>query len=547
MSENGGGLPALRRREFLTRVGMVGGAGALYGTMDALGLVASPTNAPAAWGAEKAAWRPPARSDFGLQGRGGGRVIILGAGIAGLVTAYELGKAGYRCTILEARERPGGRNWTVRGGTTETELGGVPQRARLHRGQYMNAGPARLAQHMVTMEYCRELGVPVEVFTNANADAYYYNEGVGPLSGRPIRHRTAKADIHGYVSELLAKATDQGALDRELTAEDKERLIAFLRSFGAIGAREQGFEYTGTSRRGYAVEPGAGTQAGEVLGPPFGVSEVLQSAIGQYFSFEFGWDQAMLMFQPVGGMDRIPYALARAVERQGGRIVYGAPVSEVANTADGVRVVYGERRRERVVAGDFAVATIPPQILKGIPSNLSQTVKDALAYAVPVATGKIGLEYRRRFWEEDEDILGGITNTNLDVSTIWYPSYGYLGDRGVVIGYYNFGANAVSYGDAPLDQRLARAVAQGRKVHGDPYATELDSSFSVAWQKIRYSEGGWVSWPSRTSGQYGRLLEPDGNVYFAGDHLSYYIAWQSGAIESARKVVMQIHDRVVGA
>ncbi len=44
-----------------------------------------------------------------------------------------------------------------------------------------------------------------------------------------------------------------------------------------------------------------------------------------------------------------------------------------------------------------------------------------------------------------------------------------------------------------------------------------------------------------------RLLEPDGNVYFAGDHLSYYIAWQSGAIESARKVVMQIHDRVRSA
>jgi monoamine oxidase len=96
-----------------------------------------------------------------------------------------------------------------------------------------------------------------------------------------------------------------------------------------------------------------------------------------------------------------------------------------------------------------------------------------------------------------------------------------------------------------LAERLSRAIAQGRKIHGDAYANELRTSFSVAWQKIRYSEGGWVSWPSRTSGQYTRLLEPDGNVYFAGDHLSYYIAWQAGAIESARKVVMQLHDRVV--
>lgn len=535
----------MKRRDFLTRVGLVGGAGAMYGTMDALGLIASPTNAPAAWAGERDAWRPPHKADFDYTGRHGRpSVVILGAGIAGLVTAYELGKAGYRCTVLEARGRPGGRNWTVRGGTEETEIGGVRQRADFSKGQYMNAGPARIAGHMVTLEYCRELGVPIEVFTNANADAYYYNEGVGPLSGKPIRHRTGKADVYGYVSELLAKATDQGALDGRLTDTDQQRLIAFLRSFGAINAQNT---YTGGSRRGYSVEPGAGTEAGTVLGPPFALEELLQSQIGQNFSFEFGWDQAMLMFQPVGGMDRIPYALAEAVRRTGGRIVYDAPVVEVLNTARGVRVAYQDGRHTRVAEGEFAVATIPPQILKGIPSNLAAPTKDALAYAVGVATGKIGLEYKRRFWEEDEQIFGGITNTNMDLSTIWYPSYGYLGDRGLVVGYYNFGANAVSYGDSPLPERLSRALAQGRKIHGDPYAKELRTSFSVAWQKIRYSEGGWVSWPSRTSGQYARLLEPDGNVYFAGDHLSYYIAWQSGAIESARKVVMRIHDRVRSA
>ncbi len=88
------------------------------------------------------------------------------------------------------------------------------------------------------------------------------------------------------------------------------------------------------------------------------------------------------------------------------------------------------------------------------------------------------------------------------------------------------------------------ALDQGRKVHGPAYADELESSFSVAWQRTRYSEGGWVSWPSRTSGEYERLLGPEGRVYFAGDHLSYYIAWQSGAIESARLAVTQLHDRV---
>jgi monoamine oxidase len=105
----------------------------------------------------------------------------------------------------------------------------------------------------------------------------------------------------------------------------------------------------------------------------------------------------------------------------------------------------------------------------------------------------------------------------------------------------------VKYGDAAPPERLAMALAQGRKVHGDAYASELEASFSVAWQRIRYTEGGWVSWPSRTSGEYERLLVPEGNVYFAGDHLSYYIAWQSGAFESARKVVTDLHSRVLSS
>ena len=548
MHEDAGDGPGrtLRRRDFLTRVGMAGGAGALYTAMDALGVVASPTNAPAAHAAQTA-FRPPRASDFGLRGRAAADVVIMGAGIAGLVTAHELLKAGYRCTIVEARDRPGGRNWTVRRGTTETELGGETQTADFADDIYFNAGPARLAGHMVTLDYCRELGVALEAFANQNADAYIFNENVGALSSTKIRHRTAKADVYGYISELLATATDRGALDAELTPADKERVIAFLQGFGAIAPKAGNFDYAGGPRRGYDVEPGAGTQPGVVRAPPPGLSEVFESLIGRSFSFELGYDQAMMMFQPVGGMDRIAYALAEAVERAGGRIVYGAEVQHLANTSEGVRVVVSRRGRIRELRGDYAVCTIPPTVLRKLSSNLAGPTKDAIAYPVGVSTGKIGLQYGRRFWEEDEKIFGGITNTNMDVSTIWYPSHGYLGARGLVVGYYNFGANAEKYGNVPHAERQAMAVAQGRKIHGDPYATELESSFSVAWQKIRYSEGGWMSWPSRTSGEYERLLAPDGRIYFAGDHLSYYIAWQAGAIESARLAVTALHDRVLAS
>ena len=94
----------ISRRGFLTAVGSAGGYGALYTTMMGMGLLAAPR---AYAGAPK----------LSLGDGNGKSVAILGAGIAGLVSAYELRKAGYEVTVLEARERPGGRAWSVRAGS----------------------------------------------------------------------------------------------------------------------------------------------------------------------------------------------------------------------------------------------------------------------------------------------------------------------------------------------------------------------------------------------------------------------------------------------
>ncbi|MDF2733713.1 MAG: L-amino-acid oxidase [Chloroflexota bacterium] len=531
--------PRITRRRFLQAVGAAGGAAAVLGSMEALRLVA-----PA--GEHRQPFDPPRKSDFALQGRANGtRVLILGAGIAGLTTAYELEKAGYACEILEARERPGGRNWTVRGGTTETEIDGPAQTASFTEGQYFNAGPARIPQHHTTLDYCRELGVPIEIFANQNADGWYYNEeangAIGPLTGQRIRHRTAQADYLGYVSELLAKAISQGALETELSADDAVRMVEFLRGLGALGPEDR---YVGGASRGYVVPPGAGLQAGAVDAPP-ALSDLLASQLGFYFPFEHEWDQAMLMFQPVGGMDRIPRALADAIT---GRILYGVEVAGIANTPAGVAITFAEGDDVREVTADYCVCTIPPMILSRIPNDFRTDVQTDLASLRPVSTGKIGLEYRRRFWEEDDRIFGGITNTNMDIGTIWYPSHGYLGERGVVVGYYNYVNDADAYAAMTPQAREARALEQGRKVHGPAYADEFVSSFSASWRRIRHSEAGWVAWDERTGAvgeAFIRLLEPQGRVYFAGDHLSHVTAWQHGAFETARSVVTQLHQRVL--
>jgi monoamine oxidase len=269
---------------------------------------------------------------------------------------------------------------------------------------------------------------------------------------------------------------------------------------------------------------------------------VFASNVGRTFAFEFGYDQAMLMFQPVGGMDQIPRALTRAVGAH--RVRLDTVVTGVTTGPSGVEVTTTQGGRPGIVRADFCVATLPPHLMARVPNNLGADVNAALASFPATPVGKLGLEYRSRWWETEERIFGGITETDLDVQHIWYPSYGHLGDRGLIVGYYNTGAAANVYSALPPAERVARAVEQGVKIHGERYRAELAHAFSVAWHRTPYLEGGWTI-PPYTSPGYQLLLRPAGRVWFAGDWLSHVVAWQHGAFVSARATVEALHRRVM--
>ncbi len=527
-------LSGVSRRNLLQAVGASTSAGVMFATMGAMGLAPTAAAQPRA-----ESWTPPGRGDFALTGRSRKKVVVVGGGPAGLATAYELRKAGYRVTVLEARHRVGGRTLTIRSGDSETDLDGVKQTARFDKGIYMNAGAARIAQWMVTMDYMRELGVPYEVFTNANTDAYIYNEKTGATPGNPVRYRTAKADVFGYTSELLHYATEQGALDRALTEEDRENLRAFLRSWGSLGADGT---YRGGNNRGFATYPSAWNQHGTPLPGPPPVSSVLASKVGSYFSFELNWEQAMLMFQPVGGMDTTYQYFVQAIGKE--NVHLNSPVTAVNNTPSGVSVTYSPKfGRPRQIEADFAVVTAPAGLMRRWDTNWGAQIDAALGeFAVGSPAGKIGLQYRSRWWEEDHRIYGGITETDMDLAHVWHPSYGYGARKGLMIGYYNTGANARTYADMSPRQREARAVAQGEKIFGAKYRTELESSFSVAWHKVPYIEGAWA-YPRTDSPLFKQLQQGAGNTYFAGDWMSEISAWQHGAFWAARYAVQALHQR----
>ncbi|MFC4401988.1 FAD-dependent oxidoreductase [Gracilibacillus xinjiangensis] len=521
----------MTRRDFLNQAGKVGGAVAVWGAMESLGLIGH-----SLVGAKE--FQSPKISDLTAVNKNGKKIIILGAGIAGMTAAYELRKAGYECKILEARDRSGGRNWTVRNGTKETELKGYKQTAKFDKELYMNAGPARIPQHHVTIDYCMELGVELEVFSNSNEFSYYYQENAGPLSNQKIRKGTVRADTRGYISELLAKVSDQAALDTPLSKEDIERLKDFLTRNGDLS---DNLTYNGSSRRGYSELPGGGHQSGK-LDEPYNFSELLQSGMMNHFSGDYSYNQQPMMFQPKGGMDQIPKALEKQLP---GVITFGAEVQEIRQGPDNVRIVYKTNGKTKEITGDYCICTIPLSVLKNISADFTKPMKNAIKSISYAPAGKIGLQFKNRFWEQEDRILGGITTTNMDISQIWYPSNDYLSQKGILIGYYNFGQNAIDYGNLPHSQRQARALAQGAKIHPQ-YNNEFESSFSVAWQKTKYSEGGWASYSSSDLKNYYPILnEPQGRIHLAGEHLSYLTGWMAGAFESARIVVSRIHEEVL--
>jgi monoamine oxidase len=499
------------RRDFLTRLAVAGGAPVMYEAMSGLGLLAA-----------------PAQERFELSGRVSGvRVLILGGGLAGLTLAYELGKVGYDCRVLEARARPGGRVFTVRRGTVSEEEGST-QTAAFDDGLYFNAGPMRISHHHhTTLAYCRELQVPMEVFVVDTDAAYMYRTRSSALTGRRTRLGEARADFDGYIAELLSKSLSQSQLDDTLTMQDRERLLAYLRNAGALDRQGQ---YRGTIRRGLDAQ-------GRPTAPL-----PLRDLLGANFDFYLGidwWSQPTMM-QVAGGMDRLPAALAT---RLGNRVTYRAAVREVRQSERGVWAIYtdadGQSRR---VDADYCVSTIPMPVLRGVQTDLSPAVRAAIAASAYDGAGKIGLQFKRRFWEEDDDIYGGRSWTDQDVGQIIYPSHGFKGSKGILIGYYLDFNRAMR--ERPPAERQRLALEQGGRIHPQ-YATEFETAFSVSWPRVPWSRGSWRAETDAALAALAPLQQPDGRVHFAGDYMTDNSSWMQGAFDSAREVAMAVHRRAV--
>jgi monoamine oxidase len=519
------------RRDLLSLIGTLSGSAAMYQAMTSLGFAAD------------SGYKGPVKLDGDPKGAS---VLILGAGLAGMTAALELRKAGYRVQILEFNSRAGGRNWTLRGGDSFTELGGVTQTCEFEDSLYLNPGPWRIPHHhRAVLDYCRRLGVTLEPFTQLNHNAFLHASGA--FGGAPQRIRDIKTDFQGQISELLAKVTQQGKLDEVVTKEDREILMQALRSWGAL---DRNYAYKANlisaDVRGYARDPGGGLTAVPIPGEPIALSEILKSRLWRHLRNFARYNFQTTMFQPVGGMDMIGKAFVREV---GGVIRYDAKVTRIQQDDHGVTVTYIDRKAPATpqqAKADWCICTIPLTILSQLPVNVGARMKAAID-AVPYSSSvKIGLQFKRRFWEEDEAIYGGISYTDMPIQQIAYPNSGYnRAGKGVLLGAYMFGPNAFEFTSLPPAERIARAVEFGAAIHPQ-YRTEYENGISVAWHRMPFTMGCAGDWSEAARAEhYANLCQIDGRIVLAGEHASYIPAWQEGAILSSLDAITRLHDRVV--
>ena len=521
------------RRQLLHAIGLMGGTAAVYNMMTTFGHAA-----------ESRFPGPPQLQNA----RKGASVIVLGAGLAGMLAAYELEKAGYKVQILEFQNRPGGRNWSLYGGDKFTEMGGATQNVGFAKGNYLNPGPWRIPHHHHTLlHYCKKFGITLEPFIQFNHNAYVHNTDA--FGGQPQRFRSLAADFEGNIAELLGKAIDQKALDTKLTAEDTDRLKEALRSWGMLdGDMRYAKNLRSSSHRGFDLPPGGGVNGAPRPSDVLPFDQVLKSGIANNMAFFMNDEFQTTMFQPVGGMGMIGKGFAKQV---GHLITYNAKVTKLFQDKTGVTVSFTdtEKGTATTAKADFCVCTIPLTVLSQIETNLSDK-KTAAIQAVPYSNSvKIGLEMKRRFWEEDADIYGGHSFTNQEIGLISYPNNNFFQDGpAVLLGAFASGPGGYRLAGMTPQERIQAALEQGAVFHPESYRKEFRNGVSVAWNRVPWMLGCCARWTEETRAEhYQALVAIDDRVVLAGEHASYVGCWMEGALLSSIDAITRLHKRALEA
>lgn len=453
-----------------------------------------------------------------------GRVLILGAGLAGLAAAWELSEAGHEVTIVEARSRPGGRVLTLREPFADglyAEAGGmVFSRRYRHFHRYLQIFGIEAA----TLRHDPALG-HVYYLRGKRLVVAGNGQVMWPYRLRDDEQALGPAGlIKKYALDVVAALGDPGASGWELEehlAYDKQTFAEFLRSRGA--SDEAVALLRDTLWFGQGIDEGS----------------ALSILAGQMALF-YAADPIQVI---AGGNDRLPKAMAAALRH---RIHYGAAVRSIRQQNDGVDAICqpadaGEPRR---LSADHVICALPLPVLGDVEVDpvLPAEFREACTGLRYLNVLRMFAQMRQQYWLRQG--VTGHAETDLPIGQVEQHPLTEPGgptDRAILEGHLR-GHLVPPVADLAESERLTRLVEGLEKVH--PGARDqYEGGTTVDWKDDPWSGGGF-SWYGR--GEVARWLQvvsrQHGRIHFAGEHTSVLNATMEGALASGVRAAMEVHQ-----
>ncbi|MBB4966277.1 flavin monoamine oxidase family protein [Saccharothrix violaceirubra] len=469
-------------------------------------------------------------------------MTVIGAGIAGLVGAYELERRGHDVEVLEGSGRIGGRVYTHRFSSDS----GAPS---------VELGAMRIpVEHRHAMHYITELGLAdkVRVFRSLfSDDGAYCATGAGHLRVRdaaralvddfrravPERRYADDSVLFGAwlmaAGNAIAPADFRTDLRRDLwldllDAVERVDLSPFLRhdrvDLHAFFALHPEIRMTGNGR----------------------LDRFLHDVLS-----ETSPDLVRL----AGGMDQLAHRLAGRLR---GPVVCGQEVVGLTVREHDVLVAIRDGDQFRTRRCDYVLCTVPfsglrRMWLSGFSRSKLEVIRDMTYWGAT----KVAFHCREPFWEQD-DIGGGATFAGGLVRQTYYPPVeGDPAGGAALLASYTIGADADVVDRMPDSVRHAVVLQELGRIHPELLRPGMVlDAVSLAWGRYWWSGGAAsVRWGLDTvAGETERVraAEPENRLFFAGEHCSSTTAWIEGAIESAVDAAREIdaftaRARLVGA
>ena len=458
-------------------------------------------------------------------------VGIVGGGVAGLYAALLLSREGHHVTVFEAQNRIGGRIYTHRFSSLNE-----------NEDVYFEAGAMRIPRsslHYPVYQLIRYL--------NTHGSA----EDKIELIPYVLEHRNNIAFVQDKKLEI-----DDAHLGQDINLPPEYRGKSARQLLGEVVISwlehlRRDFDAGFSSLLKYD-ELSFRTYLRFVSGWPHEVVDFVEMMSSQSNQYDLSFTEIIMQNLDFdtkdwttieGGMSRLTQSAANLLGRD--NIHLNTPVTGILERPDGHVALQTSGPVPRCEAFDKVIVAVPPAALHNIIERPTwdfmkeQSIRGA--HYEPLY--KMGIHFRTRFWEHSRrPCFGGQSATDLRFRWIVYPSND-LGSPGSgVLLLYSWMNDASRWQSMPQDQRIELALHDLQRFFSDDgvdvYEQFIDS-FDVNWSS-EYASGDAMFLPGQFSRYFQISKRPEGNIYFAGEHLSKHHTWIAGAIDSAKDTVKNI-------